>query len=248
MKKIIFFSSVLLLFSACEEDKVTPPIEQIEYLQITMQPTFGAEDLILDQTYTTAEGYGVQFTDLKCYFTRIANGSKILCDAALYDFRENGTLLFKKEGNKNDFKDLIGYLGVDILYNHSDPSAFENDNPLNIAIANDMHWDWNPGYIFMKVEAKVDTLNDGIANFNHFVVFHIGGDSFIQPFSFTAINWVPIAPDKNVFPLKLDMQKFLQNNGQTIDLKTEHISHSAAGQEALSQKVIENFNAAISSY
>lgn len=248
MKKRIFFSLVLLLFSACKEDKVTPPIEQIEYLQVTMQPTFGSDDLILDETYTTAEGYDVQFTDLKCYFTRSANGSKTLCDAALFDFRENGTFVFKKEGNKNDFSDLSGYLGVDVLYNHSDPSAFANDNPLNIAIANDMHWDWNPGYIFMKVEAKVDTLNDGIANFNHFVVFHIGGDNLIQPLSFTNINWISVAPDKHVFPLKLDMQKFLQNNGQTIDLKTEHISHSASGQETLSQKVIENFKSAISSY
>jgi hypothetical protein len=98
------------------------------------------------------------------------------------------------------------------------------------------------------VEAKVDTLNDGIANFNHFVVFHIGGDNLIQPFSFTNINWISVAPDKHVFPLKLDMQKFLQNDGQTIDLKTEHISHSASGQETLSQKVIENFKSAISSY
>ena len=248
MKKLIFFSSVLLLFSACKDDKVAPPIKQIEYLEVTMQPTFGADNLLLDQTYTTAEGYDVQFTDLKCYFTRIINGSKTLCNAALFDFRENGIFVFKKEGNKNDFNALNGYLGVDVLYNHSDPAAFENDNPLNIAIANDMHWDWNPGYIFMKVEAKVDTLNDGISNFNHFVIFHIGGDNFIQPLSFTAINWVPVAPDKHVFPLKLDMQKVLQNNSQTIDLKTEHTSHSAAGQETLSQKVIENFKAAISTY
>ena len=52
----------------------------------------------------------------------------------------------------------------------------------------------------------------------------------------------------SILPLKIDMEKFLQKEFQPIDLKTEFSSHSAAGEDALSLKVMQNFNAAISPY
>lgn len=248
MKNITFFIVLCVILSSCKDDKVEEPIPVVTHLKITMQPVFGSSDLQLDQTVSTLEGYDVQFTEIKCYFSSIKNASNELCNAALYDFRTSGNIVFNKTGEPTNYSSLSSYLGVDALYNHSDPSAFENNNPLNIAIANDMHWGWNPGYIFLKIEAKVDTINDGIANFDHFVIFHIGADSFIQSLNFSGINWAASGPDTYTFPLKVDLQKFLQNGGQSIDLKTEFSSHSAAGQEALSLKVIQNFKDAISSY
>ena len=244
----IFFVTLFIFITSCKDDKVFEPAPLINNLKVTMQPTFGANDLQLDQIVTTSEGYNVQFTDIKCYFTSVKNGANELCQAALYDFRQTGTFVFQKEGKPENFESFTSFLGVDPLYNHQDPSAFPNDNPLNISIANDMHWDWNPGYIFLKVEAKVDTLNDGIDNFNHFVIFHVGSDAIIQTLSFTSVNWISSGEGLFMLPLKLDLQKFLQNGAQVIDLKTEHSSHSAAGQEALSLKVIQNFKDAISIY
>ena len=248
LKFTLYIIIAAAVLTSCKDDQVTEPIPIVDYLKVTMQPTFGTNELLLDQTFTTAEGYLVQFTDLKCYFTSMKNGSNELCKAALYDYRETGTLLFSKPGKPADYASLNGFVGVDQLYNHEDPSAFANENPLNIAIANDMHWDWNPGYIFMKVEAKVDTTADAIENFDHFVIFHIGTDAFIQPISLPSITWTASGTGLYTLPLKLDMQKFLQNGPQTIDLKTEYSSHSSAGQEALSLKVIQNFKDAISFY
>ena len=99
-----------------------------------------------------------------------------------------------------------------------------------------------------KVEAKVDTIPDGIALFDHNVVFHIGKDVNVQLLSFSNINWQQTGDLNYHFPLKLDMQTFLQNGTQTIDLQTEYTSHTASGQEVISLKVIENFKAAISEY
>lgn len=248
-KSCAFFVVLLFVAYSCKDKNTTPnPIEDFDSLKVTMQPVFGSNELQLDHTYTTTEGYHVQFTDLKCYVTSIKNGSNTLCQAALFDFRSTGIQFFQKQGSPANFSSLSWYLGVDSAYNHCDPSAFANDNPLNISIANDMHWDWNPGYIFMKVEAKVDTLNDGTDNFNHFVVFHIGADAFIQSMTFSNLLWSKVADHVFQLPLKLDMQRFLQNGTQTIDLKTEHTSHSAAGEEGLSLKVIQNFKDAISLY
>lgn len=243
---ILFLS--LLILSSCKDDKVDIPEPVVENLKITLQPTYGATDLQLDQTVETVEGYKVQFTDLKCYFSSVKNGSKGLCQAALFDYRQTGTMVFQKAGKPEDFSALTAFLGVDPNLNHDDPSAFPNDSPLNIMIANDMHWDWNPGYIFIKVEAKVDTLVDGVDNFDHFAIFHIGTDPLIQTLNFSDINWVENGNGLHTLQLKLDMYKFLQNGTQTIDLKTEHSSHTMAGQELLSQKVIQNFKDAISIY
>ncbi len=249
IKSYIFMGTLFFLACSCKDKETVPqPTESSDYLKVTMQPVFGNTDLQLDQTYTTSEGYHVQFTDLKCYLTSVKNGANTLCQAALFDFRSNGTQFFQKQGTPSTFSSFSCYLGVDAAYNHLDPSAFANDNPLNIEIANDMHWDWNPGYIFMKVEAKVDTLADGIDNFNHFLVFHVGSDVLIQTLTFSNLTWSKLADHVYHLPLKLDMQRFLQNGNQTIDLKAEHTSHSAAGEEALSLKLIQNFKAAISLY
>jgi hypothetical protein len=248
MKKATFYFLALLFLSSCKDDEVTPPVTVIDQLKMTMQPTFGAVDLVLDQAYTTDEGYLVQFTDLKCYLTYIASPTTTLCSTALFDYRGKGTSLFTKPGKPANFTNLTANLGVPASKNHADPTSFASTDPLYITIANDMHWGWNPGYIFIKVEAKVDTIPNGIDNFDHYIVFHVGGEPYLQNLQLNSIAWV--AEGNGIFSrkLKLDMQKFLNDGTESIDLKTEHSSHTAAGQEALSLKVIEHFNQAISLY
>ena len=243
----ILIGLVFLSLSSCKEDPVKTVPDPMDELKVTIQPTFGSTALQLDQTVYTNEGYAIQFTDIRFYLTSLKNSSgKQLTQAALFDYRNNGTALFNAPGKPADFPSLSGYFGVDSSLNHDDPTAFPTTNPLNILIANDMHWDWNPGYIFLKIEAKVDTLTDGIDNFNHYVVFHVGADAWLQPWSLSGITWSQTSQYLHTLPLKLDMQKFLQNGAQTIDVKTEHSSHSLAGEEALSIKVIQNLRDALS--
>jgi hypothetical protein len=249
MKKIFLFIIGFALVTSCrdkgEDDPVTPAQDQ---LRMTVQPTFGVDDLVLDQTYTTDEGYNVQFTDLKCYMTDIRNGSSILCSSALFDYREKGTTFFTKVGKPANYSSLEAYLGVPSDRNHGDPTALSTSDPLYITNANDMHWGWNPGYIFIKVEAKVDTIADGIDNFDHLVVFHVGGDTYLRNLSFPSFTWNAAGTNLYSCPLKLDMKKFLNNGTESIDLKFEYSSHTAPGQEAISTKVIDHFNGAISLY
>lgn len=249
MKNLLTFLPffVLLTLFSCKDEPVKTVPDPADELKITVQPTFGASDLQLDQTVYTSEGYAIQFTDIRFYMTLLKNSSgKQLTQAALFDYRNNGTNLLTVQGNPTDFTSLSGCFGVDSTLNHEDPTAFATTNPLNILIANDMHWDWNPGYIFLKIEAKVDTLADGIANFNHYVVFHVGADAWLQSWSATGVTWTQSSQYLYTLPLKLDMQKFLQNGAQTIDVKTEHSSHSLAGEESLSLKVIQNLRDALS--
>lgn len=245
MRTIFLSLSILLFLAACDKDKPTPPKAQI---QVSLQPVFGALPFYMDSIYTTQEGYKIKFTELKCYFTLFGNGSNSLHQAALLDYRETGSLLFKKEGDYTKFPNLNAILGVDTSLNHLDPSAFPNDSPLNISNAGPMHWGWNPGYIFMNVEGKVDTIIDATTNTDLSFSFHIGTDPYLQNLQFNAINWTDIGNHTHQFKLKLDLLSFLGQGVNSINLSTENLTHTAAGQEVLTQKVINNFKNAISPY
>ena len=231
------------LFS-CKEDEVVECEGPVEMLRVTVQPVYGSEELYLDSSYVTVEGYDVRFTDIKFYMENPRNGSAQLIDAGLFDYRERGTLLLEAEGAYQNFNSINANLGVHSSINHNDPAAFDNESMLNISNSNDMHWGWSPGYIFMKVEAKVDTIADGNPLFDHNVVFHIGMDENFQTLTFPNVTWSDLGT-AHEFALKLDMYNFLQNGAVTIDLKNEYTSHTAPGQEVLSAKVISNFRDAL---
>lgn len=243
MNKVFCICILSFLFFSCEKKK--PDVPQTDkFLSLTITPKFGNSNLFLDSIYTSPEGHEVKFTDLKVYFTNIKNGTTILTDAALFDFREKGELVFRKIGEVAKFSSLQGLLGVDASQNHLDPSAFPNESPLNISNAGTMHWGWNTGYIFFSIEGKVDTIPDGNLLLDHSFSFHIGTDTYINDFSFSDLVWQNPSSNEHVLPFKLDLLSFLQNPFQAIDLKTDFLTHSGAGQEALSLIVVQNFKQA----
>jgi hypothetical protein len=243
-----FLSAIALtaiLFS-CKKDTPEEPEEPADpSLEVHINPYFGIEDLELNQVFTTDEGYKIKFLTLKFFLEDIRSGAQLAKDAALFDFGTNGTLAFSFLGKTTDYPSLNMNLGVQSDLNHADPSLFASSSPLNIMNANDMHWDWNPGYIFVKVEAKADTLVDGIDDFDLNVILHAGLDPNLQTLNFSELDWTSQGSTSYRTNLKLDMLEFLRGNGNPIDLKTEYTTHSAPGQEALTLKVMSNLKHAI---
>lgn len=246
MRTLFFLFPLGLLFFSC--DKEVPIKTEDTYLSITVQPTFGTENLFLDSVYTTVEGHDFKVLDFKFYMTDVKNNSNSLAEAILYDFRESGKTALRIIGDPTKFTSLQGSIGVIESLNHDDPSAFANESPLNISNAGPMHWGWNTGYIFIVIEGKADTLNDGVALFDHSFSYHIGTDTYLENFSFSNLSWVKNSTYEYELPLKFEFDNFLQNNGQNIDLKTENLTHTAAGQQALTQKVNQNFKQAFKPY
>ena len=248
MKKIGQLLILLPLMWSCKPDKPTPVDPVAETVKLSITPTYGAQTFWMDSVYTTSEGYKVKFTELICYFSLIKSETANLIEAALFDFRETGSTLVSQNGDHTKFTNLSGKIGVDSSLNHLDPSAFANSSPLNISNAGPMHWGWNPGYIFVNLEGKVDTIVDGTDNLDLSFSFHIGTDAYLQDFNFTNVTWQDKGNKVWELPLKLDLAYFLGNPTTPIDLKTEHLTHTAAGQESLTQKVIQNFKNALTVY
>jgi hypothetical protein len=247
LKKLTVLCLGVLSLTSCKSDDPEIVMQSSDPLKVTVQPVFGGEDLLLDSTYQTPEGYDIQFTDIKFYLQDVRSGLNLLKDVALFDYRLRGTSMIERTGDVVNYPNLQMNLGVGASVNHNDPVGFDPNSWLYISNANDMHWDWNPGYIFVKIEAKVDTIQDGIALFDHNVVFHIGKDENLKTLSFTDINWINIGSGY-YFPLKLDMLHFLDTGTSSIDVKTEYTSHTMAGQEVISAKVMDNFKEALTPF
>ena len=236
-------------FTGCKSEKIPEPAPApVQKLKVDVLPVFGSEALLLDSVYTTAEGYDVKFTSIKFFVSGISTNNGATLDAALFDYANIGTKLLEMEGSPAGATSLSASLGVTATLNHSDPTAFAETSPLNILNSSDLHWGWNPGYIFVQIFAQVDTIQDGNALFDHFVTFHVGRDEYLQPLQFSGVNWMKVSETNHLFTLKLDMEQFLQNGSNAIDLKTEFITHTNPGQEAISLKVIQNLIDAISPY
>lgn len=236
---------VLLTSVSCKEDPPVPDPVPVDTVRIDVQPVFNGSELLLDSTYTTVEGHKVQFTDIKFYLEDVRNGAVQLTDAMLFDYDARGTLLYDGNGKAANFGSLSANLGVGANYNNSDPSAFPNDSWLNISKSNDMHWGWNPGYIFVKIEARADTIQDANDVFDHYVVMHAGLNENLQTISWSNLNWTSVGSNRHQVTLELNMSEFLQSGLHTINLQSENSTHSAPGQEVLTTKVMENFKEAL---
>jgi len=249
--RMYVFIIAISLFSlvSCKKDNPEPePV--VNYLEINMSAVYGAngtETLLLDSVYTTPEGYKIKFTDIKCYFTLLQNGGTELTQAAYYDLREKGSQLLRIAADYTKFSSIQGVIGVDSSINHDDPSAFPNESPLNISNAGPMHWGWNTGYIFFNIEGKVDTLVDGVNNLNHSFSFHIGTDAFARQLNFSNLIWTSSGSNTHLAQWKLNMYKFLHELNP-VDLKTEFLTHTAAGQQSLTEKITSNFTQSISPF
>jgi hypothetical protein len=236
----------VVLFSCKKkkDDVVDTPV--VQQSKLLLKPMFGNELLQLDSVYTMSNGYQIEFVELKAYFTDIQSSGSVMKDAALFNFRETGNLVFQANQVVSNPVSIQFGIGVPSSINHNDPSLFPSSNPLNIAIANDMHWDWNPGYIFFKIEAKVDTIVDGITNCDHNLVYHVGTDSYYSTKTITNLTWSAVSSSINQAWIKIDLKNFFENSGNAIDVKTEFTTHSMASQSVLTEKARVNFAASIS--
>ncbi len=233
------------MFASCKEKPTDNPLVE-STVEITLEPRYGTQAIQFDETvFHTEEGYAVKLREMKLIVTNLRNGSNLLSDAASYDSKK-GVFLLQQKGTASNFGQLQFSIGVDSTRNHADPSGFPNEHPLNILNAGDMHWSWNPGYIFFKLEMIADTANTG--NFNHAISFHVGMDECFRETSFTALNWQIVAPQTERLRLQLDLKTLLRNQTSVVDLKTEFLTHSSPEQIPLSLKLADNFKVALKPY
>lgn len=245
MKLFSKFTILLLILVSCGKDKPDESVEKTDQLALQFVPFFVNDTLHLDSTYQLASGDKIRFSDLKFFFSSCKNGTNNFTPVGLFDYRATGFKLATIDGKAADFTQLSFDLGVPTNWNHADPSTWSNSSPLNITNAGDMYWGWNPGYIFLKIEAKADTISDGIELYDHFITYHIGTDVAISSLNFNQLNWSPLQNQLSTAKFKCDLKSVFDNSTQPINIRIENTTHSGAGESVLTEKVRANFSSSI---
>ncbi|MDG2465504.1 MAG: hypothetical protein P8M61_10485 [Crocinitomicaceae bacterium] len=246
MKNIFIIATIFsIVLIACKKDKTEVDCETPNRtMQVYLQPTLNDSAYAINQIIESPQGYRYYYTDIKIVGTNVGNGSAQLKDAFLYDFSETGILLTSNQGLKSDYTDLKFNLGVPDPLNTSDPSLQSSTSPLNITNIGDMHWGWNPGYKFVTIEGKVDTIADGIDNFDKSFFFHLGTDFLFRTKTISAVDWVDIDANTSRTTLKLDVKAILDGPNPT-DLRVYAASHSNNTQMFYSVIIMDAFAAGI---
>jgi hypothetical protein len=232
---------LLVIVQSCDKNSKELKIKYADVLEVTVQPTYGSDILYLDSVIVTPEGYDMKLTELKFFLQNVNNGSNMLLEDGLFDYRLKGIKALIGLGTPADFQNLSANIGVESSVNHLDPSAFNNNCVLNIMNANDMHWGWSSGYIFVKIEGKVDTIPDGTPLFDHNIAYHVGLDDNVRSFSVSNVNWQKSADHFYQLPLKFDFEQFLIGETESINVKDEDFTHSGSSELLLTQKIANNF-------
>ncbi|CAN5372876.1 hypothetical protein BH09BAC1_BH09BAC1_17610 [soil metagenome] len=140
------------------------------------------DNLQIDSVYTGANGRKFTVSLNQFYISNVRlvthSGTEIAFDSIYF-------LVKTGEENEIEMEDVpAGHytgirfdVGIDSATNHMDPSTYAAGHPLAPQVPS-MHWSWNSGYVFAKLEGLVDTsdLKNGPANMPYEI--HLGGDMY----------------------------------------------------------------------
>lgn len=236
-----------LLFSGCkkdDDDETTPAPtpNAVQRFGFHMHSMVGSSAAAYGTTFTDNSGRKFNLADFRFY---ISNVVLIKDDGSEYPFT-NKVILVNPTTNEYDLGDApVGsykgfkfILGLDSATNHSDPTIYPASNPLSIQSPS-IHWTWNSGYIFMKVEGQVDTTlaNTGTPNYDFF--YHIGMDMFKRNIDFSTEAFTIVSGSDKEIGLEFDLLEMLSN----VDMRTENETHTMNNMP-LATKIADNWSSA----
>lgn len=241
---IALFTLSVLIYS-CTKDK--SPVPEVYSpltsgkMEFNVFPEYNGTPIILDEPMKMSNGRTISFAEIAFLMTDIRLNSIPISNDALFNFREKGTSFLSLpefEGVGKSFSTLIG---VDSSFNHVDPASWSSNSVLNIQNIGDMYWTWNPGYIFIKLEGRVDTIPDNEIVLDHIFSYKIGTDGYARKLTVNNLNVFESNLIRSV-NLKLDFKNVFENEISPIDLRTERSSHSTGKEDAaITEKMANNF-------
>ncbi len=221
MKKItIKFLSIslalcALLLSSCDSDEKTT-------LNLHFHPKVGAEDFNFNQTYTINDTLPVQFTLAQFY----THGFSLSDDDGGSESIDNYFLVKAGHGTYEwgetsllHAHELTFSVGVDATNNAQTEANFtarDAEDPLAIQDPK-MHWNWNSGYIFAKIEGLVDVDGDGTPETPF--AYHIGRNEMLR--NLTLMTHQELTKSTEEIMIKVDYANLFKD----IDLKNNTTVH-----------------------
>lgn len=255
MKKTLFLPLFILsiFLISCDKDESVvseTPEKTTGTVEIRFIPTMNGEAFSVNQNFVGPNGLRMRYETFKFYLSdiQLQNGSTILGskDVVLVDFSLSDKTI-TLESAPGTIDQLTFGVGVKQSLNGTadpdfNPAAYPMDHPLSVYSG--MYWTWASGYIFSKLEGRIDTSaaqnQDPIYSF----FYHSGIDTLYSTHSISNINAEVVKGQKTSINLKLEVNDVFKTSSDTINMVQDYFTHTTDHFD-LAQKVINNLGDAI---
>ncbi len=239
---VLLLLSATIAFTGCETDEEPMP-NATQKLSFHVHTNVGSQEADYVSTFTDASGRKFTISDFRYYLSNIvlikSDGSELpLSDLVLLvsPLENDYELMDVPVG---DYKGMKLLFGLDSATNHLDPATYPAGNPLAIQTPG-IHWDWNSGYIFMKMEGLCDTTLSGSGNADFPFFYHVGMDELKRSIDMTNEPFSVVSGTDKEVVLELDILDVLQN----VDMRTENETHTFNNMP-LASKIADNFQTSL---
>lgn len=239
---ILILTFAIFATSCKKEDNSPKNTKQV--LDFHWHSMVGTTDASYGVQFTSSDGIKFKISDWRYY---VSNFVLIKEDGTEYPIADKLFLINIANsdysldsvpvGNYKGFKFTVG---LDSVTNHQDPTTYGASNPLSLQSPS-IHWSWNSGYIFMKIEGKYDSTiaQTGGSAINQSFFFHVGLDKLKKVVDYSNHPFSVVSGENKKLHIEMDFLKIL--NG--IDLKTENGTHTMDNMP-LATKVSNNWPSA----
>lgn len=242
----------VVTIASCGKDLplVEPEVNSTGTIEIRFVPTMNGQPFQLNSLFTGPNNKRIQIETFKSYFSEIAissNGNVVgKQDINLIDFGSSNKSIFitTKAGPVDRIEFGIGVNQALNGTNNPDfnPSSFPSDHPLSIY--NGMYWTWASGYIFFKIEGRIDTSATQTQSPLFTCFYHVGLDTLYNKKSFENLNLVVNKGQTTIVEIAVEFNEIFRTPTNTINMVEQYFTHTSDDFE-LANKVISNFNLAL---
>jgi hypothetical protein len=240
---LLFF---MVLFSAgCKKESSSSEVT------VRFNFTFGTQPLVYNQEYLL-EGKTIKLELVKFYVSlpalQKATGEWVSFTDPYHLVDLNQPVMRAGKLPKGDYTALQLGIGVDSTRNiQSDPLAipatdYPTDHPLNASA--DMWWGWATGYIFVKLEGRLDANGNGTYSDieDKAISYHPGVAALYTPLLLN--KSFSVSGESTELTIQVDMEKLLFN----LDLLNNPFAHPNSvnhPEYPFAQRMMDNFPYAV---
>ncbi|HMQ46945.1 MAG TPA: hypothetical protein PKA00_05600 [Saprospiraceae bacterium] len=237
---LAFLALPALVITGCKNEDDTPSETNTE-VSFEFGYTVNDGDFQVGQVYTIG-GTAVQIDVLNFY----VGGIELHPEEGEHTHVEGKYLLVKpdvdeyevtevKSGHYHEIKFFVGVAPEENSQTEEDFTSRNADDPLAIQDPT-MHWSWNSGYKFLRIDGKVDTDGDGTPETP--MAMHLGNDDMLKNLEFPAHH--DIEGDHTHLHFHFNINELLDG----IDLSTDYSTHTGDNLP-LATKLRDNLSKAL---
>lgn len=231
-----------IILSSCEKD---PPLPVYKDIKIEFVPTLNGKPLIFSKSEKGPNGLQIKMDDFRFLISEIKlkgeDGISSSLDVAFIDFpgKRNSFLLSAPKGKYNHLSFGLGVSkslnGIEVP--DFNPASYPISHPLSIY--NGMYWNKETGYVFLRIEGKIDTSKSQTKIPDYSWFYHIGTDTLYGYRNFSGFSLDLNEATDYTLRIGIEFNDLFINEADTINMVKTPFSHTTDNFN-LAAKILSN--------